>query len=159
MQTRWFLTNPRYLAISVTLDGPDPENPNSLRVFCFDISLRPVLALHCASTWTAFGCCENFVFLITPFASFSFVSDHLDTFSDVPRSVQHASFSRLLSNLGESLVRTTFPSPSEIYPSLVTYLAVSGPLPYFYASVIFGIISLSVNAGLPLYFVRTFVYL
>ena len=134
MQTRWFVINRRYLSISVTLDGPGAENPEGLRVFCFDLSLRPILTAHCASTWSAFGACDNFVLLITSFASFSFVSDHLDTHSDFP---DHASFSLLISRGVEAILRTSLPQPGEIYRSLSTLLEDIGPLSYFYASCLF----------------------
>ena len=82
MQTRWFPINTRYLSVSLTLDGPGAENPDGIRVFILDISMRPIFALHCASTWESFGACQNFVFLITSFATFSLVSDHLDTYTE-----------------------------------------------------------------------------
>ena len=146
MQTRWFLINTRYLSVSLTLDGPDAENPEGLRVFCFDLSLRPILAAHCASTWSAFGACENFVFLVTSFASFSFASGHLDTYSE--GFPAHASFSLLLSEGVEALLRTSLPQPGEIYRSLLTLLETLGPLPYFYASCLFLFPTLVRNAVL-----------
>ena len=108
MQTRWFPINTRYLSVSLTLDGPDAENPDGLRVFILDISMRPIFALHCASTWESFGACQNFVFLITSFAAFSFAPDHLGTYAEgLPT---HSPLSLLLSRGAEAILRLSFPT-------------------------------------------------
>lgn len=72
MRTRWYLCDFRYLSISITLAGPDEESPGDLQVFVFDLSLRPLWTIHCASTWTGFGRCQNFVFPAPPLPASNF---------------------------------------------------------------------------------------
>ena len=148
MQTRWFPFNTRYLSVSLTLGGPGAENPDGLRVFILDISMRPIFALHCASTWESFGACRNFVFLITPFATFSFVSDHLGAYAEGLST--HAPFSLLLSRGDEAILRLSFPAGEGIYHALLALLNKLGPLQYFYASSLFLYPTLVLNAALAI---------
>ena len=83
MVSRWFLINLRYLSISVTIAGPDFNNPEDNVVLAADVSFRPLFAWHCASIWSGLFRCENFVFLWTTFARFDFLSDHLDVYDDL----------------------------------------------------------------------------
>ena len=146
MQTRRPPINTRYLSASLTLDGTGAENPDGHRVFISDISMRPIFALRCASTWESFGACRNFVFSITPFATFSSSPDHLDTYAEgLPT---HAPLSLLLSRWGEAILRLSFPTGEGIYHALLTLLNKLGPLQYFYASSLFLYPTLVLNAVL-----------
>ena len=78
MQTRWFWVGAYYLSINFAIECPDWGSPLNLRVFCFDLAIRPLSAFHIASTWSAVGCCGNFVALFATFGNSHFHPDHLE---------------------------------------------------------------------------------
>ena len=129
MQTRRFPINTRYLSASVTLGGPGAENPEGLRVFCFDNSMRPILALRCASTGESFGACEDFFFLVTPFTA---LRSRQTTWTRTRRASRHTTPYRLYFREGMGqFYAYKLPTREGIYHSLLTLLTKLGPLQYF----------------------------
>ena len=80
---RWFIIDQRYLSISIKVEYSALDAPvEAFTAYIFDVTLRPLFALHIASVWTAPFRCLHFCFLLTSFESFSLNSDLLETDED-----------------------------------------------------------------------------
>lgn len=78
MYTRRFIINRRNLFIAATLPGHDVGNPVGQLAVVFDLPVRPLFALRCASFWSAPARCGNCVTARASFARFGFESGHFE---------------------------------------------------------------------------------
>ena len=78
--TRWFLSDYRYLSISVKIEHSDIEAPvGSFTGYILAVAIRPLIAPRVSSLWTLPFRWLHFVALITSFSSFSLNCDIVQT--------------------------------------------------------------------------------
>ena len=78
MQNRYFLVDFRYLSIWITIETPEPNWDNRYWAFYFDLSVRPIFAIHIASIWRSFSQCVDFALACTSFQSMTITTDLRD---------------------------------------------------------------------------------